>query len=315
MADSAERSIAPRPIAFAGGTLDRADHLREDEHAEELRRRDTSWVVLVGDDQEVAIADAGSALARIATAELPADARLTFLGLEPSGAAVFAYDALDDGGARGPYRPHGQAFESLRALAAELEPAEAALAAYAVGMVGWHRVNRYCGRSGHATVVESAGHRRRCPGCGLVQFPRTDPAVTMLVQAGERCLLSRRRGAPEHRWSALAGFLEPGETPEQAVVREAREETGVEVVSVEYVTSQPWPFPAALMIGFWAFTDPDDDDAALTPQPSELVEARWWDRAELADALTHERIVLPPPGTIGNYLISTWLEADRSQNA
>ena len=96
-------------------------------------------------------------------------------------------------------------------------------------MVGWHRVTRYCGRSGDATVVEAAGHRRRCPGCGLVQFPRTDPAVTMLVQSKDRCLLSRRHGAPGNRWSALAGFVEPGETPEEAVIREAREETGVEV--------------------------------------------------------------------------------------
>ena len=115
---------------------------------------------------------------------------------------------------------------------ASSNPSDAALAAYAVAMVGWHRVTRYCGRSGDATVVQAAGHRRRCPVCGLVQFPRTDPAITMLVQSGDRCLLSRRHGAPANRWSALAGFVEPGETPEEAVIREAREETGVEVVSV-----------------------------------------------------------------------------------
>ena len=195
----------------------------------------------------------------------------------------------------------------MRGLAAELEPAEAALAAYAVALVGWHRVQRYCGRSGDITVVEAAGHRRRCPVCGLVQFPRTDPAITMLVQSGDRCLLSRRQGAPANRWSALAGFVEPGETPEEAVIREAREETGVEVVSVKYVTSQPWPFPQALMIGFWAFVDAATDEATLTPAPDELVEARWWAREELAHALSAGEIILPPPGTIGNYLISTWL--------
>jgi NAD+ diphosphatase len=128
----------------------------------------------------------------------------------------------------------------------------------------------------------------------------------MLVQSKDRCLLSRRHGAPEHRWSALAGFVEPGETPEQAVVREAREETGVQVAAVEYVTSQPWPFPAALMIGFWAFADPDDDSTPA-PEPGELVDVRWWARSELADALSHDRIALPPPGTIGHYLIATWL--------
>ncbi len=131
----------------------------------------------------------------------------------------------------------------------------------------------------------------------------------MLVQAGERCLLSRRQGAPPNRWSALAGFVEPGETLEEAVVREASEETGVSIESVEYVTSQPWPFPSALMIGFWAFVDPDTA-AALEPQADELVEARWFERDELASAVSEERIVLPPPGTIGNFLISTWLARD-----
>jgi NAD+ diphosphatase len=131
----------------------------------------------------------------------------------------------------------------------------------------------------------------------------------MLVQRKDWCLLSRRRGAPQHRWSALAGFVEPGETPEEAVVREAREEAGVAVVGVEYVTSQPWPFPSALMIGFWAFTDPDAVDD-IEPEASELVEVRWWDRAELTDALNNERIGLPPAGTIGNFLISTWLAGD-----
>lgn len=296
---SADRSQSspPRPVAFAGATLDRAAHLRDD--AERLRELDGSSAVLVGPDQEVALSGEGT-LALAPVAELPADAPLTFLGLDASGRAVFAYDAQDDAD-----HPTHE-FVSLRQLMAEFDPTDAGLAAYAVGMVGWHRVNRYCGRSGHPTEVEQAGHRRRCPGCGLVQFPRTDPAITMLVQSNDRCLLSRRHGAPEHRWSALAGFVEPGETPEQAVIRETQEETGVEVVAVEYVTSQPWPFPAALMIGFWAFADPAGAGAP-EPQPTELVEARWWDRAELATAIEHDRIALPPPGTIGNYLISTWL--------
>jgi NAD+ diphosphatase len=295
MADSTQRPVAAT-IAFAGATLDRAAHLRGDDEAERLRRLDTSRAVLVGPDQDVALADTRT-LSLISLAALPSDAPLTFLGLDRSGAAMFAYDASDRGDAQ---------FVSLRALAAELDAAEAALAAYAVGMVAWHRVTRYCGRSGHATVVEAAGHRRRCPGCGLVQFPRTDPAVTMLVTTGGRCVLSRRHGAPENRWSALAGFMEPGETPEQAIVREAREETGIGVERVEYVASQPWPFPAALMIGYWAFADPDDE-SALTPQPDELLEVRWWDRSELDHAVRHGRIILPPPGTIGNFLISTWL--------
>jgi NAD+ diphosphatase len=298
---------APPGVAFAGGTLDRAAHLRDGDQADKLQRLETSWAVAVGEGQEVAVAGEPSRLARVATAELPPGTPLTFLGLEPTGAAVFAYDAHVHTHAHA--HAHAQSaasFVSLRQLMSELDPPEAALAAYATGMVGWHRVSRYCGRSGHATKVEAAGHRRRCPGCGLLVFPRTDPAITMLVQSQDRCLLSRRHGAPEHRWSALAGFVEPGETPEEAVVREAREETGVEVVAVEYVTSQPWPFPAALMIGFWAFADPNGADA-LEPEPSELAEVRWWERAELGEAVRDARIGLPPPGTIGNYLISTWI--------
>jgi NAD+ diphosphatase len=288
---------APPTIAFAGASLDRAAHLRDD--ADRLRARETSRAVLVGPDQDIAVTDHGT-LALTPVAVLPADAALTFLGLDAAGAAVFAHDAIG-------HAVSGPEFSSLRGLMTDLDPAEAALAAYAVGLVGWHRVNRYCGRSGHATEVEAGGHRRRCPGCGLVQFPRTDPAVTMLVQSGDRALLSRRHGAPANRWSALAGFVEPGETPEEAVMREAREETGVEITAVKYVTSQPWPFPAALMIGFWAFADAAGADGAPHPQPSELVEARWWHRAELAEAIHDDRIALPPRGTIGNYLISTWL--------
>ena len=282
-------------IAFAGGTLDRAARLRDDGTADRLREAGNSRVVLVGQDQEVAVDHGRPTLVPVDA--VPRDAELTFLGLDVTGAAMFAYDAVAGAPAT------GEAFVPLRGLAAELEPPDAALAAYAVAMVRWHRVTRYCGRSGDLTVVESAGHRRRCPGCGLIQFPRTDPAITMLVQSRDRCLLSRRRGAPENRWSALAGFVEPGETPEEAVIREAREETGIEVVSVQYVTSQPWPFPQALMIGFWGFADAADP----TPDETELVEARWWERPELADSLAAGAIILPPTGTIGNYLISTWL--------
>jgi NAD+ diphosphatase len=265
-----------------------------------LRRQGSSRVVLVGPDQQVALTT-DHRLALFPLGVVPGDAQLTLLGLDPSGAAVFAYDAAT--------ASLDARFVSLRELGGELDPAEAGLGAYAVGMVGWHRVTRYCGRSGHPTEVELAGHRRRCPGCGLLHFPRTDPAVTMLVTAADRCLLSRRHGAPVRRWSALSGFMEPGETPEQAVVREAREETGVEVVSVRYVASQPWPFPSALMIGFWAFADPRDE-TALTPEPAELVDARWYHRDELRTALAEDRVALPAPGAIGRYLITTWLEGD-----
>jgi NAD+ diphosphatase len=308
-------ATAPATIAFAGATVDRAAHLRDD--SRRLRELDTSRVLLVGTDQRIALG-ADDALTRLGVGALPAGTPLTFLGLEPSGAAVFAADALDlhASAALDVHSTDAPAFTALRELMAELEPAEAALAAYAVGMVGWHRVQRHCGRCGHATEIESGGHRRRCPHCGLLHFPRTDPAVTMLVQDHDedRCLLSRRHGAPEHRWSALAGFVEPGETLEEAVRREAREETGIVVTAVEFVAAQPWPFPAALMIGFWAQVDPTKNGTP-EPQAGELVAPRWWGRAELATALAEERIAIPPLGTIGNYLISRWLAPAEAEPA
>jgi NAD+ diphosphatase len=301
-----QHTQAPPTVAFAGGTLDRAAHLRADDENKALRRRDTSSVILVGTAQEVATTADAHGLARIPVRDLPAAAPLTFLGLDPSQAAIFAADAIDLRTAT------TDTFTPLRSLMAELDPDEAALGAYAVGMVGWHRVHRHCGRCGAATNIEQAGHRRQCPNCGLVQFPRTDPVVTMLVQAGDRALLSRRQGAPAHRWSALAGFVEPGETPEEAVMRETQEETGINVAAVEYVASQPWPFPSALMLGFWAFVDPADAGAPEPElEPSELVEARWFERSELTAAIGAGRIVPPPVGTIGNYLISTWLAGSR----
>ena len=222
-----QRTDAPATVAFAGGTLDRAAHLRGD--AEQFRASHRSQVIVVGQDQQVALTSAGT-LALTPAAELPSDAALTFLGLDAAGRAVFAYDGAP---------AHST---SLRSLMTELDPADAALAAYAVGMVGWHRVHRHCGRCGHATEVEQGGHRRRCPNCGLQQFPRTDPAVTMLVQSQDRCLLSRRHGAPPNRWSALAGFVEPGETPEEAVVLEdamsgvtSAEAAGCKVVAVPWI--------------------------------------------------------------------------------
>src|SRR5947209_14310254 len=142
------RSTAPSPIAFAGATLDRAAHLRDD--IDRLRERDTSRAVLVSPERGISITE-GRTLSLLPVAALPADVPLTFLGLDPSGAAMFGFDTLYHGA------PDHQTFASLRTLAAELDPAEAALAAYAVGMVNWHRVTEYCGRSGHATEVEAGG--------------------------------------------------------------------------------------------------------------------------------------------------------------
>ncbi len=285
-------------LTFAGRGLDRAAHLREDDEAARLRASGHAGVILVGEGQSVLLENPH----RLARLPVPADGALVFLGLEAGGRPVFA---ADGGEADVPLR--GTGFTPLRQAAAELEHDEAGIAAYAVALVGWHRTHRHCGRCGTLSRVEQAGHSRRCPACGLHTFPRTDPAVTMLVETGEHCLLTRRqRAATARTWSALAGFVEPGETPEAAVAREALEEVGVEVVAVEYVTSQPWPFPQALMIGYRAFADTDPGHAVVH-EPLELVEARWWSRPELRGALGRREIGLPPPISIGYRLITDWL--------
>ncbi len=165
---------------------------------------------------------------------------------------------------------------------------------------------RFCGRCGTRTEAAQAGHSRRCPECGLTSYPRTDPVVTMVLQAGDRCLLTRRRGAPAGMWSALAGFVEPSETPEEAIVRETREEVGVEVISSTYLGAQPWPFPGALMLGFRAFADPDTTYAQVH-EPEELTDARWFTRAELQAALDDGTMTIPPALAIGHHLIAAFL--------
>ncbi len=217
----------PRPVLpLAGGAIDRAPQLREPEQASAARARASSRTVVVRGGQEVLLSETG-ALARLPISAVPEDAALTLLGLEHQ-VALFAYDA--GGSARDAAGPAGDAggpggsagdagggygagtgFASLREVAAGLDTQDGAIAAYAVALAAWHRSHGHCARCGAQTVIEQAGHFRRCPNCGAHHFPRTDPVVTMLVQDGERSLLTRRHGAPANRWSALAGFVEPGE--------------------------------------------------------------------------------------------------------
>ena len=240
---------------------------------EAARGASTTRVIPVGSEQGVLL-DGASRLARLELDAVPSDAELTLLGLDVGGGVLLAYDASQSAlGASG--------LISLRQAAGALESSEAALAAQAVAIVAWHRSHRYCGRCGALTEVEEAGHSRRCPGCGAHLFPRTDPAVIMLVVSGGRCVLSRRFGAPERRWSALAGFVEPGETPEAAVAREVAEEVGLRVGDVRYEGAQPWPFPSSLMLGFRAELAPGASDL-LEVERSELVDARWFTRVRAA---------------------------------
>jgi NAD+ diphosphatase len=183
---------------------------------------------------------------------------------------------------------------------------EAGIIAQARGLLTWHARHRFCGSCGEPTRAADAGYVRRCPSCSAEHFPRTDPVVIMLPVRGDRCLLGRQPTFPRGMWSALAGFLEPGETIEEAVRREVAEESGLRVGTVRYQASQPWPFPASLMIGCLAEAESEQVQVAR----DELEDARWFGRDELERALagTHPEMFVPPPMAIAHHLMRGWLD-------
>ncbi len=192
----------------------------------------------------------------------------------------------------------------LREAAALLNDRDAGLFTHAVALANWHATHTHCPRCGTPTVTVAAGHAQRCPADGSEHFPRVDPAVIMLVtDPDDRCLLARNRRWPERRVSILAGFVEPGESAEQAVAREVGEETGITVAQVRYVGSQPWPMPQSLMLGFRASAA---GDLEIRVDDDEIAEAHWFSRDELRSALASREILLPPPVSIAHRLIESW---------
>jgi NAD+ diphosphatase len=281
--------VAGAPIVFAGAPLDRAPAERRRPEWLAARRADPDARSLVLSERGLWVEDGRLLL------ETPDDEAL-FLGLA-GGRPFFARDAGDDEPGRG--RPVG-----LREAASDLPAPEAALAAYAASLLSWHRRHRFCAACGHPTEPADAGHQRRCPACGAEHFPRTDPVVIVRVVDGNRLLLGRQDRWADGRFSVLAGFVEPGETLEEAVRREVREESGVVAGQVEYIASQPWPFPSSLMIGFHAVA------AGGEPHPGdgELSDVRWFDRDEVEAAVAGTGDVrLPPPYSISRRLIDGWL--------
>jgi NAD+ diphosphatase len=194
----------------------------------------------------------------------------------------------------------GARFEELRPLANTLPEEEGGLLAYARAIAIWRARHRYCGVCASELVPERAGHVLRCMKCGHLSFPRIDPAIIVLVAEGDRCLLGRQAGWPPGRYSTIAGFVEPGESLEDAVVREVLEETSVRVRTVNYHSSQPWPFPSSLMIGFHATAD---SSQTVHVSDGELEHARWFTRDELMQGPP----LLPPSQSISYRLITTWL--------
>ena len=198
---------------------------------------------------------------------------------------------------------------SVLSVLAESMPDQGPLLFHAIGLAEWHHATRFCPRCAAPLASAAAGHELRCTGCGRRQFPRTDPAVIMAITSGEgddeALLLGRQSSWPPDRWSTLAGFCEPGETLEDAVRREVAEEVGVVVGEVRYFGSQPWPLPASLMLGFTGRATSTD----IQVDGAEIAEARWWTRAELAEALRSGALAVPRGVSISSSLIEAWYGA------
>ena len=200
-------------------------------------------------------------------------------------------------------RHPGSDFFDLRLASVELHEKHAGILAYAKALLYWQYRNAFCGSCGAPNRIESAGHRLNCsnPDCGRESFPRIDPAVIVLVTHGDACLLGRNANWPERRFSTLAGYVEPGESLEDAVTREVFEESRVRLADIRYVSSQPWPFPSSTMCGFYA--EAASRDCGPT---DEMEEVRWFTAAQLAQAIESDEIRVPPPVSIAFRLISDW---------
>ena len=298
---------------FAGNPLDRSSYARSkpDWVAEKLA--DTSSLALVlwnGKPMVEKREGGGSQIAYVRAdmaAELSGGAeRLLFMGLWKE-TAVFALDLEGaDDPADGPLEGLGR-FEDLRAVALDLPGPDAAILATAKAMFEWRRRHRFCAVCGHPSEPSEGGWKRVCPSCKAEHFPRTDPVVIMLPTRGETCLLGRQAAWPKGTYSALAGFLEPGESIEEACAREIWEEACLRTASVRYHSTQPWPYPSSLMIGLIAEVEDGEAAADLT----ELEEVRWFTREEARTLVKGGLPGARAPGTlaIAHQLIKAWAEA------
>jgi NAD+ diphosphatase len=293
------------PIAFAGSIIDRADHIRS---APESLAALMDWRarLLLLDGLDPVIGDDGG-LAWGTLADADAAAELVFLGLNPDGRGCFAAVAPALIGSVAPPNPR------LWAAMAQLPLADLAIYGGAKALVDWHARHRFCARCGHTTVLAKGGWQRGCTNeaCKAEHFPRVDPVTIMTVEYDGMLLLGRQPRFPERRYSALAGFLEPGESMEEAVAREIFEEAGVRVRDVRYVASQPWPFPSSLMIGCHAYAD----DPAIVIDKTELDDARWFTREEVVYAMNDLKIgredgafIAPPPFAVAHHLLKWWID-------
>jgi NAD+ diphosphatase len=289
-----------QPNILAGTYLDRVAHWRKDDASIEAALRDsrTLFVPVWKTRNLVMITETGHRARFVSFADV-SRADVILLGRFGE-RTTFAIEIDSE---EPPALSPDAEFHDLRLIAGELPPDEAGLLAYARAMLHWRERHRFCGRCGSPTLPRQGGHVLECtdPSCRNQQFPRIDPAVIVLVTDGERALLGRQAAWPPGRYSTIAGFVEPGESLEDAVAREVLEETGVRVDRIDYHSSQPWPFPSSLMLGFTATALGDE----ILRTDDELEDVRWLTRSQIAAG----EVSLPTTHSISFRLIEDWYDA------
>jgi len=295
-----------KPNFYAGLELDRVAERRSDTAwIESLFRDPASRLIPIWRSRNLIIEGDTPEAVLLSTTEVPVETSTMFLGL----AGSIAYFAADFSAVEEPALPelvgrHGK-FIDLRAVGAVMDRQHGALLAYARGLAHWHSRHPFCSACGAPTVAADGGHVRQCTNtaCASQHFPRTDPAVIMLVTHGDKAFLARNKRFPFPMFSTLAGFVEPGESLEETVAREVYEESGLRVTDVHYQSSQPWPFPCSIMLGFRA--------RALGTEfridGEELIDAGWFDRAHLRATHDPDKFRTPRGDSIARRLIDEWI--------
>lgn len=282
-------------LALSRGTVDRVTHKRTDSEWLDAAWADPRTRVLIV-SRGRALVGQDDTLVFVSPGQAPRGTRF-LLGQDADETVYFGVSADL------PTVP-GARVASLREVGTLLGDRDAGLLTHAVALANWHDTHTHCPLDGTPTIPDPDGHSARCPKDGSEHFPRTDPAVIMLItDPDDRCLLARNVAWPERRMSILAGFVEPGESAEQAVVREVAEEIAIKVTNVRYVGSQPWPMPRSLMLGFLADAPAGQE---ITVDRTEITEARWFTREELRAAVQARELGLPPPVSIARRILESW---------